>query len=683
MECLGKAIEAKETAEKKMLVDDFQGGRISAMEANKLFPQLQNISQILAVCDVHCAAQTRICGSEKDWYEILQVERLADDATIKKQYRKLALLLHPDKNKFPGAEAAFKLIGEANMVLSDKVRRASFDIKHRASMTAAIPKAPPRQRKTKAAVKKAEEVKNMKPNVSDYQFNKSHHKQPTIPNMFSQLTRFFCYLCKCWYPIKPVDRVTSCPNCFKENVFNHQGAPPESKKDNIKPQGGNAFPQQKQVPLQAFGVGVQNTGKVPSGQLHSEVNPGKKFGSEHVKQTGCTTKVGTQGAKFTTTHLGNEANFVPCFGAEHMKHTVGINETSGSVKSKVEDVSSGATMSNAESTKAKVSSSTKDKNRKRRKSEADITENYVNRSSEREEATPKESRGNPTASHNVVQESISSTRKSSRQRKNVTYNESIVDDDDFMSPYDKTLKDAKDKAANAAHVPPAAVVDEYPDPEFSDFDKLRNQNCVTVNQIWACYDTVDGMPRFYAKIKKVHLLKSKLCIAWLEADPEKQEEIDWVDEELPVSCGKYMCVDTEETIDYHTLSHLVGVEKGTNKDTYIVYPKKGETWAIFTNWDIGWSSDPDLHRKNKLEIVEILSDFCLNTGITVEFLGKVNGFISLYRRKGEGAASILIPSSEMLRFSHQIPSFKMTGSEGVGVPPGSFELDPAALPVDP
>ena len=679
MECLRKAIEAKETAEKKMLIDDFQGGRISAMEANKLFPQLQNISQILAVCDVHCAAQKIVFGSEKDWYEILQVERLSDDATIKKQYRKLALLLHPDKNKFPGAEAAFKLIGEANMVLSDKVRRASFDIKHRAYKTAPLPKAPPRQRKTNAVVKKAE-VKNMKPDASDYQFNKNYSTQSTIPKMFSNLGTFFCHLCKRQYPIKPLNRVSSCPNCFKENVFNRQGAAPESKQDNFRPQGGNAVPQRTQVPVQGFRVGVQYTGRFPSSELRSEVNPGRKFGSEHVKQTGCTIEVGGQGTKFTNTNMGCEANFVPCFGAEQMKHTAGINKINGSVKSKAEDVSSKANMSNAESAKARVSSISKDKSRKRRKSEADITDNYENRSSIREELTSKERRGNPTASCNI-EESINSTRKSSRQRKDVSYNESIDDDDDFMSPYNKISEDDKVKAAHAA-VPPA-VVDEYPDPEFSDFDKIRNQNSVTVNQIWACYDTVDGMPRFYAKIKKVDLLKSKLRIAWLEADPEKQEEIDWVNEELPVSCGKFMCVYPEETLDYHTLSHLVGFEKGNNKHSYIVYPKKGETWALFTNWDIGWSSEPDKHRENKMEIVEILSDFCLNSGIIVGYLGKVKGFVSVYQRKSEGAASVLIPSSEMLRFSHQIPSFRMTGSEGVGVPQGSFELDPAALPVDP
>ncbi|EEF45469.1 conserved hypothetical protein [Ricinus communis] len=43
-----------------------------------------------------------------------------DEATIKKQYKMAALLLHPDKNKFSGAEAAFKFIGEAQRVLLEK-----------------------------------------------------------------------------------------------------------------------------------------------------------------------------------------------------------------------------------------------------------------------------------------------------------------------------------------------------------------------------------------------------------------------------------------------------------------------------------------------------------------------------------------------------------------------------------
>ncbi len=63
----------------------------------------------------------------KDYYKILGVAKTADDAEIKKAYRKLARKYHPDVSKEPAAEARMKEINEAREVLSDVEKRAAYD----------------------------------------------------------------------------------------------------------------------------------------------------------------------------------------------------------------------------------------------------------------------------------------------------------------------------------------------------------------------------------------------------------------------------------------------------------------------------------------------------------------------------------------------------------------------------
>ncbi|MDK2918292.1 MAG: molecular chaperone DnaJ [Candidatus Petromonas sp.] len=66
--------------------------------------------------------------SKKDYYEILGVDRNADEQAIKKAYRKLAMKYHPDRNPDnKEAEHKFKEINEAYEVLSDKEKRAMYD----------------------------------------------------------------------------------------------------------------------------------------------------------------------------------------------------------------------------------------------------------------------------------------------------------------------------------------------------------------------------------------------------------------------------------------------------------------------------------------------------------------------------------------------------------------------------
>ena len=66
--------------------------------------------------------------AKRDYYEVLGVDRGADEATIKSAYRKFAKKNHPDVN--PGdkeAEERFKEINEAYQVLSNPQKRAQYD----------------------------------------------------------------------------------------------------------------------------------------------------------------------------------------------------------------------------------------------------------------------------------------------------------------------------------------------------------------------------------------------------------------------------------------------------------------------------------------------------------------------------------------------------------------------------
>lgn len=66
--------------------------------------------------------------NEKDFYEILGVDRSATPEQIKKAYRKLAVQYHPDKNPGnPSAEAKFKEIANAYEILSNPQKRESYD----------------------------------------------------------------------------------------------------------------------------------------------------------------------------------------------------------------------------------------------------------------------------------------------------------------------------------------------------------------------------------------------------------------------------------------------------------------------------------------------------------------------------------------------------------------------------
>lgn len=729
MECnKDEALRAKELAEKKMQSNDFLGAQKVAQKAERLYPQLENISQLLAVCNVHCSAQSNTVGSEKDWYRILQIEQSADEVTIKKQYRRLALVLHPDKNKFPGAEAAFKLIGESNMVLSDPTKRALYDSKYKFFSKGAAAK---RQVNRNPLAKQ-----NNIPNGIGTQFSNLNNIQKPQQTSSAMPETFWtgCPFCNIRYQYYRsfVNRALRCQKCSKPFIaydLGSQGAPPG-------PGPKWNYPGSQDVPLRS-NTSQPYQQKEASNQGTSRMAAGAGFTPAQMgSQQGPSSK--TMGSQPEV----RRENTAPVFEDFKAKR-----------KAEKYDKEMGDTNEGAAVPKVNIN------NRKRSRKQTVESSESINASTSTEPETADiESGSYPPVGEDSEFDGFG-PRRSSRLRQHVSYNEGASDDEnDLANPRKKVranqsaeddtskqkeavsgddFRNAKPTDSNGnskanttqnevaspkakvqneninnrkfdkqASGPPSSEVEKVqvvdsdsepdselsdnppeiydcPDPEFSDFDKHREESCFAVDQIWACYDTADGMPRFYCQIRRVSSPEFELRFTWLEANPEDRRDMEWVEAELPAGCGKFKRGSSQISNDRLTFSHLVQFTKG-KRGAFIVYPRKGETWALFKNWDISWSSDPEKHSKYKYEIVEVLSDFVKDVGIKVNYLDKVSGFVSLFEPTSQTKdGSFLVKPNELYKFSHQIPSFRMTGTEKEGVPVGSFELDPASLPLNP
>ncbi|KAJ0260273.1 F132 [Hirschfeldia incana] len=632
-----EANRARETAKKRFLANDFPGARKFALKAQFLNPDLEGIAPMVATFDVHVSAQNVIHG-EVDYYGILGVNPEADDETVRKRYRKLAVMLHPDRNKSVGAEEAFKFLSQAWGVFSDKGKRAEYDLRRNlglvegrggggggASSSSAKHADNGFQRVAKASVAKVKSsYKRVPKRGSDASAS------ATAPAATSDGTFWtVCRTCRTQYEYHRVylNQNLLCPNCRKPFIAVETDPP-----------GSGSI--RKTFHEHQFESIRQST----DGRKRSRDNNNSNGVYDSFEWSAVCTGTKTAGSR-------KDEGVVR---REYTRRVPGGAPSTNAPKRRKGMENAVAGGSNVASCFAPKSNTVKEfsddelKNLLKRKAKP-----ILRRKLQEIAETDAKRRRMGTDDVNVA-DIGSSENKSDIGSCCVEYNTS------------GTVKDL--------------VPLEVTDPDFCDFNKDRTEKSFRDNQIWACYDSLDGMPRGYVMIDKVISVDPfKVCITQLTSDTNSElRTTKWLGFGVSKACGDFRGGKTQICKSPYIFSHKVEQVKG-NHGEFLIYPRRGDVWALYRNWSHEWNYLAG-GEAIEYDVVEVVEGYTEEYGVTVVPLMKVAGFKSVFHHHLDPKDVRRISRDELSRFSHRIPSYLLAGREAPGAPRGCIQLDPAATP---
>jgi curved DNA-binding protein CbpA len=693
MECnKDEAVRAKEIAERKFSEREYIGSKKFALKAQNLYPDLEDISQFLTTIDIYISAENKVSG-EMDWYGILGVSPFADEETVRKQYRKLALTLHPDKNKSLGAEGAFKLVSEAWSLLSDKTKRLEYNQK-RSLKT--FQHTTPNRAGHPSNVPTSNGYYHFKKNATSNARtgnNKSRAPSASVPPPQKKAETFWtlCNKCRTHYEYLRVylNHTLLCPNCNEAFVAVERGPPPnvfkpsnlsshQQNQNSRRHAGSNNSNLQWGSQSRMAGFGSTDGSSSVAAQAASVVQKA----SEKVKREGAPSIAEWERIQMSKKADGSmkkrktddvRVNGIPGYMPNNMAMghgAAGLGSFSDPGKTNMEKgrtygfsgLAGKQHYSMRELSMFELRNMLMDKSRNeirkeleelRLKAEAKITNK--NKEGKRLKSTFN---GKTTGSEKYGESNVNGNKH--------------FDVDSLPVTSDDTVKKSQ-----------AYVTINVPDPDFHNFDQDRAEGSFAEDQVWAAYDDDDGMPRYYARIHKVISLKPfRMRISWLNSRSNSElGPIDWVGSGFYKTCGDFRTGKHEVTESLNSFSHKVRWRKGT-RGVVRIFPGKGEVWALYRNWSPDWNEHTPDDVIHKYDMVEVLDDFNEEQGILVTPLVKSPGFRTVFQRHNDHNEVRRIPKEEMFRFSHQVPNHLLSGLEAHNAPIGCRELDPAATPLD-
>ncbi|XP_044493820.1 uncharacterized protein LOC123217107 [Mangifera indica] len=716
MECnKDEATRAKEIAEKKFTVKDIAGAKKFAMKAHNLYPGLEGIPQMLATLDVYISAENKING-EADWYGILGLNPQDDDETVRKQYRKLALMLHPDKNKSVGADGAFKLISEAWSLLSDRAKRVAYDCKRNGKVFQKV--------STTTGGKSAPAGANgfynfTKPSTkAQKSTTQTGHSSTPASSRKSKRNTFWtvCHRCKMQYEYLRVylNHNLLCPNCHEPFLAVETAPPPSSSSKtpwnftqqcqssnyqagskntaniarnnaaspNVGVGGLNSHDSHNHTNFQwgpFSGTGGASTATQAASVVQQVYEKARR---EHGEAQASTKREEAlrrkqNASKRMSSALPGQSS---CAKRKRDMEDLGAGNNGSNVANQMGMGHGGAGTANLSGSKqgnflsVRVNGITRPNNMKE-VFQLDI-QNLLMEKAKTEICKKLNEWKSGTA---AVKDQGDGTEEGEKPLVNNETNDlnktcELVDEENRIP---------RRSYANANSETVKTLSINVPDPDFHDFDKDRTERSFGDNQVWAAYDGDDGMPRYYAMIHSVISLNPfRMRISWLNSRTNSElGPLNWVASGFSKTCGDFRVGRYEISNSLNSFSHKVKWSKGP-RGAIRIFPRKGDVWALYRNWSADWNeltADEVIH---KYDMVEVLEDYHEELGVTVTPLIKVAGFRTVFHQHLDPREVRRIPREEMFRFSHHVPSYLLTGQEAPNAPKGCRELDPAATPVD-
>ncbi|XP_051114691.1 uncharacterized protein LOC127240200 [Andrographis paniculata] len=668
-----EALRAKSMAEKQFSEKDFISAKNYALKAQMMCPELEGISQMVATFGVYVASEAKING-EYDFYSILGVDPTAEKPKLKKQYKKMAVMLHPDKNRTVGADGAFRLVSEAWTQLSDGAKRSSYD-----------------QRRSLFA--------GYNSGISGYD---NSSKFPT----HSRLDTFWtvCTSCHVQYEYlrKYVNKRLSCKNCRGVFVAVETGLAPMSSSF---PYSTYTYP-----PENGYGSHGSTVSYVPANMGYCPPNGSTGHtagyrpeyvsnisfqGNSTAQSTGSADPNGLSASSFVFCQANGEANKTKVNGKHDKIKSTGLAAPNGYTnqhdasrprrgrppkKIKVDFGSlpaygHGECRVNATSEVKMANGDLPFRSSPKLSSPTDATIRHPPAVPVIDTRRLLISKARLEIIKKVEEMRLISEADAAEAEKRIAHGEVLK--------YNEGVK-----VSGATHVGShpelkrsASMSITVPDSDFHDFDKDRSEECFKPKQIWALYDEEDGMPRLYCLIREIISVNPfKIYISYLSSKSDGEfGPVNWLDCGFTKSCGSFRVFHSETVEHVNIFSHLLSKEKAGRGGCVRIYPRLGDIWAVYRNWSPDWNRATPAEVRHQYEMVEVLADYSDENGVWVTPLIKLEGYKTVYQRNPNTSAIRWIPRREMLRFSHQVPSCSLK-VEGKNLPDGCWDLDPAATP---